>query len=56
MAADSVRPSRESLQEKHLNSGGYEVLHWDIDQDALLNGHEIVHTYILIVNMDVALC
>ena len=39
----SVRPSRESLQEKLLVSG-YEVLHWVIDKDALLKGPEIVHT------------
>ena len=56
MAAGSVRPSYESLQEKLLVSAGYKILHLIIDKDALLNGPEIVHTGILIVNMKVALC
>ena len=55
----SVRPSHESLQEKLLVSAGYEVLHWVIVKDALLNGPEIVHTrfkfWIPIVDMKVTL-
>ena len=55
LAAGSVRPSHESLQEKLLVSARYEVLHWVIDKDALLNGPEVVHTrfWIPIVNMKV---
>ena len=56
LAAGSVRPSHESLQEKLLVSG-HEVLHV-IDKDAYLKGREIVywHTWIPIVNTNVALC
>ena len=56
LQAGSVRLSHESLQKKLLVPG-YEVLHWVIDNDALLNEPEIVHTnfWIPIVNMKVAL-
>ena len=36
LAAVGVRPSHEWLQEK-LRVSGYEVLHWVIDKDAILN-------------------
>ena len=59
MAAGSVRPSYESLQEKLLVSAD-EVLYYFIDKDTLpsLNGFEIVHTgfWILIDNMKITPC
>ena len=57
LAVGSVRQSHESLLEKLPVSEGYEVLYWVIYKDPLLNGHEIMHTWIVIVNnMKVALC
>ena len=45
LAGGTVRPSHESLQERLLVSfPGHEVLHRVIDNDALLNRPEIVHT------------
>ena len=58
LAAGSVPPSRELLQEKLLVLG-YEVLHKVIDKDPLRNGHEIMHTKFwipTIVDIEVALC
>ena len=57
LAAGSVRPSHESLQEILLLLV-HEVLHWVTDKDIFLNGPEIIHTrfYISIMNMKVALC
>jgi hypothetical protein len=36
LAADGIRPSHESLHEK-LQVQGFEVLHWVIDKNALLD-------------------